>query len=109
MKSMKAGQFSSLVTVQQRASGQDPAGQPLITWEKVASVWANIRHRSGLEAIKADADTSIVKASIRIRYRDGINAGMRVLHGATIYDIKAVLPDVAKKEHLDLICEVVNG
>lgn len=88
---------------------QDSAGQPLTTWVKVADVWADIRHKSGLETIKADAETSIVKASIRIRYRTGIDAGMRVLHGSRVYDIKAVLPDVATRQHVDLVCEVING
>lgn len=104
---MDAGRLSRKVIIEQHVAGQDALGQPTATWETVATVWADIRHQGGLESIKAGADTSIVKASIRIRYRNGINAGMRVKHGSDIYDIKAVLPDAAKREHVDLVGERV--
>lgn len=105
---MRAGQLNRLVTIRRRKTGVDAIGQPIDTVEDVATVWANIRHTSGLEAIKGGAETSIVKASIRIRYRAGIDAGMRVLHGSTAYDIQAVLPDEIGRRHIDLACEVVN-
>lgn len=105
---MQAGKLNQRVTIEQRSTTQDAIGQPVETWTTVATVWAHIRHPSGIEKIKSDADISIVKASIRIRYRTGIDAGMRVVHGATTYGIEAVLPDVAGKQHVDLICEAVK-
>lgn len=99
-----AGNLNRRVTIQSRQAGQDAIGQPLTTWQTAATVWASIRHTSGMEAIKSGADVSVVKASIRIRYRTGIDAGMRVTHGTTVYDIKAVLPD-GRREFLDLVCE----
>lgn len=77
-------------------------------WTDVASVWADIRMRSGLESIKAGAQVSVVQASIRIRYRSGLNAGLRVVHGLAAYEILAVQPDVARREYVDLICQVVS-
>lgn len=62
-----------------------------------------------METIKADADTSSVKASVRIRRRTDVDAGMRVYLGAVVYEIKAVLPDEEARDRLDLACEVVNG
>jgi len=106
---MRAGTLNNKVTIQQQASTQDDWGQPLNTWTDIATVWADIRHQSGIETIKADSPVSVVKASIRIRYRTGVDAGMRVLHGTTAYNINAVLPDVSKKQYLDLVCEVVSG
>lgn len=106
---MQAGKLNRRVTVKELSDTQDAAGQPVQTWADVATVWAHIRHLSGVESIKADADTSVVKASIRIRRMTGIDAGMRVYHGATVYEIKAVLPDEESRERLDMACEVVNG
>ncbi|AGW94602.1 hypothetical protein N234_31640 [Ralstonia pickettii DTP0602] len=100
--------YPNRVTIQRRATGQDEIGQPVETWADVSTVWANIRHTSGMEAIKAGADVSIVRASIRIRWRTGIDAGMRVVHGATVYDIKAVLADEVGRKHVDLVCEVAR-
>ena len=65
-----------------------------------------ILHQKGIEAIKSGANTSIVPASLRIRYLVGVTAAMRAHHGATVYQIKAVLPH--GKEHIDLVCEVIN-
>lgn len=106
---MQAGKLRNKVKIQQQTTDQDAAGQPLDTWSDVANVWGNIRFLNGVETLKAGAPTSTAKASIRIRYRTGINAGMRVLHGATAYNITAVLPDMAKKEYVDLACEDVSG
>lgn len=104
---MQAGRLNSLVIIQSRSAGQDATGQPLTTWADVATVWAHIRHPGGLEAIKADAVVSVVQASVRIRYRAGLTAGMRLLHGATVYEISAVLPDEAGRQWTDLVCQVV--
>lgn len=104
---MRAGALSSRVTIEQLVTGQDVIGQPVATWTTLATVWAHILHRSGSEAIKAGADVSIVQASIRIRRRTDITAAMRVVHGATIYQIQSVLPDEQDRERLDLVCQVV--
>lgn len=99
------GYFPNRVTIQRRGTGADEIGQPVDAWVDVATVWANVRHAGGLEAIKAGANVSTVRASIRIRWRAGIDNGMRVTHGATVYDIKAVLPDEIGREYVDLVCE----
>lgn len=105
---MEIGQLNHRVKIQQTGAAQDAEGELSNGWVDVATVWADIRHQSGLETLKGGAETSVVRASIRIRYREGITGGMRVLHGATAYNIKAVLPDLARKEHVDLVCEVVS-
>lgn len=105
---MRAGLLNSRVTIQQLAAGQDALGQPVQTWSDVATVWANIRHSSGVENIKSDAEMSVVRASIRIRYKTGITTGMRAVSGGVSYDIMSVLPDMGGKEYTDLVCEVVS-
>lgn len=94
------------INIEQRASGEDSIGQPTGAWTLVAAVWADVRNLSGIESVKSGADTSIVKASIRIRFCAGIDAGMRVTSGADVYDIKAVLKS-ANRQYLDLVCEAV--
>lgn len=111
---MKAGPLNRQVLIQYLAAGQDEIGQPLQTWTNLITVgdgkvWANIKLLSGVESIKAGAELSVVKASIRIRYRTDVTAGMRVVHGTKVYDIKAVLPDETVRDRLDLTCEVDGG
>lgn len=104
---MQAGRLDTRITIQRKTGGTDAWGAPLPeAWEDYASVWANVRHLSGSESIKAGADVSIVRASIRIRSIPGIDAGMRVVHGAQVYDIEAVLPG-AGRQHVDLVCKLL--
>jgi SPP1 family predicted phage head-tail adaptor len=106
---MNAGKLNKRVTIQKLGDDQDDDGQPIQTWQDVATVWANVRNLNGLETVKADADTSIVKASIRIRLRRDVTSGMRVVLRDKVYEIMASLTDEEKDEHLDLVCKVING
>ena len=105
---MQAGRLSRRCTLQAPGTTTDELGQPIPGWTDVATVWADIRMKSGLEAIKAGASVSVVQASIRIRYRAGVNAGMRVVHNLVAYQITAVMPDVGGREFVDLVAEVVT-
>ena len=105
---MRAGQLNTRVVVQQQSTTPDALGQPTLSWSTFATLWADVRHTSGVEAIKSDAIASVVRASIRVRYRGDLTAAMRVVHGSTTYNIVAVLPDVGGKEYVDLVCEVLQ-
>lgn len=104
---LQAGKLNTRITIQQLAAGQDAVGQPVQNWTDVATVWANVRYNSGAESIKAGEDTSVVKASVRIRHRLGVLASMRAVYGAEVFEIKAVLPN-RLKGYVDLVCEVIN-
>ena len=104
---MQAGRRNTRCVIQRRTGGTNDWGEPLPEgWEEYATVWANVKHLSGREAIKADAEVSTVRASIRLLYRTDITAGMRVLIGAAVYDIEAVLPDMVQRKHVDLVCKL---
>ena len=105
---MQAGRLNRRCTLQAPGTTTDEIGQPIPGWTDVATVWADIRLKSGLESIKAGAPVSTVQASIRIRYRAGVNAGMRVVHNLQVYEILAVQPDVGGREYVDLVCQVVS-
>ena len=104
---MRAGRLHSRVTIQQRTDAQNDIGELVPTWTALAAVWADVVHNSGLETIKADASASIVRASIRVRFRTDVKADMRVVKGADVYEVKAVLPDQGR-EYCDLVCELVK-
>lgn len=103
------GTLDARVLIQRPTQGRDAVGQPLQDWETVAMAYANIRHGSGSEVIRADAETSKVRASIRIRRRRDVDASMRVIHRGVTYQVQAVLPPKVGSEFMDLVCEVVNG
>jgi SPP1 family predicted phage head-tail adaptor len=103
---MYAGRLRHRVTIERRGTAVDAIGQPVETWSPYATVWADVRHQQGLEAIHAGAPTSVARASIRIRYREDIDHSMRVSYKGKTYNIIAVLP--GSPEHVDLVCEVVG-
>ena len=103
-----AGSLNSRVRIESPTLTQDAAGQAVPSWATVTTVWANIRHMNGAETIKAGAESSTVKASIRIRRGPAVDASMRVVHGTTNYLVRAVLPDEVERDKLDLVCEVVH-
>lgn len=107
---MDAGKMNCLVQIQRQSTTRDAGGQKTGAWDLFTSVWANIRHQSGEQSIQAEAEVSVVRASIRIRWRTDVTAAMRVQHGAAVYEIRAVLPDQATRRWVDLVCEqVTNG
>ena len=104
---MEIGKLNRRVTIQQLVSGQDAAGHPVQTWTDVATVWANVAGDTGLRTIKnaGDVTAAIKRYSIRIRFREGLDEGMRVLLGAVPFDVKEVRMDYAGREWTDLVCE----
>lgn len=111
MTTFRAGTLKDRIHIQRKTGGKDGWRTPgQEAWENItpARIAADVKHLSGLGAIKADAEVSIVRVSIRIRRRAGIDAGMRVLFASQIYALKAVLPGPTR-EYIDLVCELVKG
>lgn len=88
---LQAGEFDQRITIQQPAIGQDAYGQLVTGWDDVCAVWAKKSDMTGREYLAAAATQAEVTTKITIRYRAGITAAMRVLHGADVYNIATVL------------------
>lgn len=106
VSTINPGALRTRCQLQARTATQDAAGQPLETWTTFATVYADLRHISGLETVRADAIASTVRASARIRWRSDVNAGHRLLAESRTYNITAVLPEQTRR-FVDLACEVV--
>lgn len=91
-----------------RAAGRDAAGQRAKRWEVARPLWSNVKFQTGAEVMRADADVSIVKCSIRIRARRDVDASMGARYQGVDYEIKAVLPDSADRDFMFLACESVK-
>ncbi|MES2625895.1 MAG: phage head closure protein [Pseudomonadota bacterium] len=106
MAAVASGDLRHKVQIQEPGDPtQDPnTGEQTFEWETVASVWAQIVPMSGREFIAASAEQSEVQGRIVIRYREGVDATMRIVYRNKYYNIKAVLPDAESgKEHLTLM------
>lgn len=106
---MDAGKRNTKVTIEARTPGHDAAKQPLNTWFTVREPWASILVKNGAQTIKSDAPASVVQASFRIPWCTDVTAAMRVKVGSAIFQIQAVLPDMQRRRHIDLVCQMVAG
>ena len=108
---MQAGRISLKCLLQQLSGAVDELGQPIPDdWVTIAEPWCDPVSQSGIEAIRAGADTSVVKVSISMRARAGVTSAMRLVdkYGGTVYAIEAVLPDNRDRSRMFLVCKVVN-
>lgn len=110
---MRAGQLRSQVHIEQRGTTRDDYGQTVEAWVPFAVMRCDIRFPSGMGLINAERteggrEVSVLQCSVRVRWRNGITAGMRArvqVAGAPMYlDIKQVVPDLARRQHIDLVC-----
>ncbi|GAB1837322.1 hypothetical protein MyNCGM121_41020 [Achromobacter xylosoxidans] len=115
---MRAGRLRLWIRIEQRGNGSDAAGQPNGAWEEVATVRADPRGQTGMGSItrnQGNLGASIGVYSFRIRFRRGIDQGMRVVElfdGQPVgdpFDIKNVLMDYAGRQWTDLVCEQGGG
>lgn len=95
---MRAGPLRYSVDIQRAVAGspqQKASGEPDTAWSTLATVAADIRPLRGQALFVAQQMNSRVSVEIDLRYSSevsGVTAGMRVLHGSTIYEIEAVPP-----------------
>lgn len=92
---LSAGRLRHRVDIQAKQQTQNPAtGEVVTTW---VTVWPNvpaaIEPLSAREFIAAQAVQSQVVARITIRYRDGLDASMRILHKGKAYNPAGFLAD----------------
>ncbi len=77
-------------------------------WSDVATVWADVLFPSGAEVVRAGGEVSIVKCSIRIRARAGLDTSWRVQFKGKAYDIGSALPDGRDPRFVFLVCKGVS-
>lgn len=102
-----AARLNHRVTIQEHVTGRDEWGQPVDTWQDVATVWASVEPLRGQEYFAAQQVSAAVTARIRIRYRPGIRPDMRVLYGERIYNITSVIDPEERHEELQLMAREV--
>lgn len=104
MSGVAAGELRHKVELQALVVTQDPnTGEMAKTWTTIAEPWAKFRFLSARELIAASAEQSEVIAEVTIRYKDNVNATMRILYRGLYYGIQGAKPDNESMfEHMKL-------
>lgn len=102
-------QLKHRVLIEKPQAGEDSVGQPSTDWVPLdpPERWADVKVLTGLGTIRAGAESSIVKASIRFNYGVELDASMRITYDGNVYAIQAVLP-AADRRYVDCSCEGVK-
>lgn len=108
---MQAGKLDRFLRIERKVETRNDFNEKVLGWELVAEIWATVKDLSGREYLQSGAIQSEVKTKIFLRYRAGVEAGMRVVDGGDIYNIEAVLGRDRRSNMLTLMCSrgVNNG
>jgi SPP1 family predicted phage head-tail adaptor len=101
------GKMNRRITILKPTPGRDSSGTPTTTFQALRSEWASIVQPTGratAQGITADRESSPVAYSIRINYCTDVTAAMRVTCEGVTYNVMHVIPDVARRNHTDLVC-----
>jgi len=92
---MRNGKLRHKVAIQRPLRTQNQStGAITVTWQDFyTGVYAEIAPLSARDFIAAQASQSEIIARIVMKYRPGIEADMRIVHGAHVYNIVGALPD----------------
>lgn len=78
------------------------AGEGVMTWTDVCTVWADIRPLVGTRRYQAKQLNSEVAGQIVIRYRTDITTAMRIKYGARYFEILAIINPDERNESLEI-------
>lgn len=101
-----AGSIDDRITIQRLTQASPTTtGSGMIdeSWQDWVTVWASVEPLNGRELFAAQEHHAEVTTRVRIRYRDGLTAKMRLSVGGEIYEIKAVLP-FRRDGYMELLC-----
>jgi len=107
---MRAGKLDRRIEIQKRAplTHASPIGERVDSWETVATVWAEdvTNKRRGRAIYDNGIESSEIGNVFAIRYRDDIEANMRVVHEGKPYRILYTPQEgMGRYDSLLLACE----
>jgi len=92
------GELRHRVHVEVESRTDDGGGGAIAAWVPVATVWAAVRDGDGREVTSADGRQGRATHEIWVRHRPGVVPSARLVEGARIFDVRAVLdPDGTKR------------
>lgn len=102
----RPGRLRHRVRIERPVRTDDDGGGATLIWTAVATVWAGLEPRRGSEVVIADKPTARTLYTVTMRYRDDVDATMRLVAGSRVFAIKSAV-DVDGMQHwLSCLCEL---
>ena len=104
-RTTRIGGLRHRVSLEAPVRTADEGGAAVISWQVVATVWAEIMPKSGREVFESDQLGGRITHDVRIRHRDGVTPAMRFVFGARVFDIRYAANVGERNEWLLCACE----
>lgn len=105
---MQVGPLRERVTFQRRETSDIGGGAKESTWVDIGTtpeVWAGVFPLSGRERENADALTAEADYRVRVRYREDLDAEMRILWKGNPMAIRHIALD-PRRQKLDILAQI---
>lgn len=103
----RIGNLRERVTLQERVETTSPSGEPITTYETIATVFARVEPLKGLEKATTAQTVATQAYNVHVRYRDDLSVLDRVQWNGQDLDIKAISNPDERRRFLQLDCEAV--
>lgn len=103
---VRAGRLRHRIRIERPPSPEDldDFGQPVDGWQLVATRWAEVRPLRGNERFTAAQVKPELSHRVRIRYMDGLDPKMRIVHRGRVLDIHAILDIEERGREIEMLC-----
>lgn len=102
---MQAGRLRYRLRFEKPVRIRDESGEVIVDqWVEAFTVWGAVEPLTGREYLASAEFRPGVSTRIRVRWRDDIDASLRILHAGIVYDIQAVLPLMGLHKEAQVMC-----
>jgi len=101
----QVGQLRHQITLQGQGSTRDTGGGISAGFTTIATVYADIKPKSGKEVYKQGKLIGSVSHEITVRYRTDISNGSRIKIANKLFNIRAIINVDERDRFLKLLCE----
>lgn len=104
---MRAGSLKHRIKFQTQVAGKDAFGGNTVSCADVCTVSASVRNLSGEEKRQAQhgGEVAVARTEFTMRYRDDIDATMRLLFKGKVFNIRHVNNYNEENEKLIVTCD----
>ena len=107
---MRSGLLRHVIDIQDAAETPDGMGGFTTSYSDIYSdLRASIWPLSASERISNDKIELSITHRIRVRYRSGIKADMKVVFGSREFNIKSIINSEMRNIMLEMLCEEIDG
>lgn len=106
MTAQRIGRLRHRVRIEQPVRSEEEGGAATITWQTLATVWASLDAVRGTEAAFAHKPTARATYNATMRYRDDVDATMRIIAGNRTFEIISAADVDGRHQWLTCLCEL---